>query len=359
MRSFTFNLLLKTLMFSMVIFLGTIPLSWSQEKKVPERDPSTITIVPEAQEGSRAVGDDCTNPIIVSIPSALPYSNANYTCGRGNTYSLPSSDCMYYYTSGEDLIYRLDVTTNTTVTITMDPGTTTYGGVGIFQGCPNSGTCLGAAYGSAASPKVISDISLVAGIQYYVMVDTWASPTCIPTLNLGIVAVTPPPPPPPGTIEIGNGTTYGSGVSTYAPFSNYWENCHTQTLYLASELGAPTGKKFTQLAWKYGVIPTGSNYLNNVSIRLKETTATSLTSGAYVDMTGATQVFYASYFVPATSTGWSVIDITDYIWTGSSNIIVDVLWGDNGYYVSPYFQTYKTNSAVNRQIVGYADSNTA
>ena len=265
---------------------------------------------------------------------------------------------MSYYTSGEDLIYRLDVTTNTTITITMNPGTTTYGGVGIFQGCPGTGTCLGAAFSSAATPKVISQISLTAGIQYYIMVDTWASPTCIPSLTLDIIAVTPPPPPPPGTIEIGNGTTYGSGVSVYAPWSNYWHNCHTQTLYLASELGAPIGKKFTQLAWKFGVLPNTTNYLNNVTIKIKETAATALTSGAYVDMSDATQVFYAATFVPATATGWRVIDINDYIWTGSSNIIVDVLWGDNGYYVSPYFQTYKTNSAVNRQIVGYADAET-
>ena len=107
------------------------------------------------------------------------------------------------------------------------------------------------------------------------------------------------------------------------------------------------------------VLPTGSNYLNNVSIRIKETTATSLTAGAYADMTGATQVFYAASFVPATATGWRVIDINDYIWTGTNNLIVDVLWGDNGYYVSPYYQTYKTDAvSANRMIIGYADAET-
>ena len=243
---------MKTIMFSLAVLMGLYSSSWAQGEKDP-RDPSTITIVPLSQEGgNRAVGDDCTNPVIVSIPAALPYTDANYTCGRGNTYSLPSSSCMYYYTSGEDLIYRLDVTANTTITLTMNPGPTTYGGVGIFLGCPNTGTCLGSAYSSSATPKVISEVSLIAGNQYYVMVDTWASPTCIPALTLNIIAVTPPPPPPPGTIEIGNGTTYGTSPSYYGPWGNYWENCHTQTLYLASELGGPTGKKFTQLAWKFG-----------------------------------------------------------------------------------------------------------
>ncbi len=355
MRKFTKSWLLKTIMFSTAVFMGLYSTSWAQEDK-DQRDPSTITVVPLALEGGRAVGDNCTDPIIVGVPAALPYNNSNYTCGRGNTYQLPTGDCMSYYTSGEDLIYRLDVTANTTITLTMNPGTTTYGGIGIFLGCPNVGTCLGAAYGSAASNKVISDVSLIAGNQYYVMVDTWASPTCIPALTLNIIAVTPPPPPPPGTIEIGNGTTFGTSPAIYGPWGNYWENCRTQTLYLASELGAPIGKVITQLGWKFGVLPTSTNYLNNVTIKLKETTATALTSGAYADMTGATQVFYAANLVPATTTGWATIDIDDYVWTGTNNVIIEVLWGDNGYYVSPYYQTYKTNGSVTRMIIGYADA---
>ena len=165
----------------------------------------------------------------------------------------------------------------------------------------------------------------------------------------------PVAPPPPGYIEIGSGTTTGTWPAYYGPWGNYWENCKTQTLYLASELGAPTSKLFTSLAWNFGVIPTSTNYLNNVTIKIKETTATSLTSGAYADMTGATQVFYSANLVPATTTGWKTFDITDYVWTGSNNLIVEVVWGDNGYYVSPYFQTYKTTGSVTRMIIGYAD----
>ena len=106
-------------------------------RKEEQRDPSTITIVPMSQEGgNRAVGDNCTDPVVVSIPAALPYNNSNYTCGRCNTYNLGSGSCMSYYSGGEDLIYRLDVTVNTTVTLTMNPQGTTYPGMGIFLGCP-------------------------------------------------------------------------------------------------------------------------------------------------------------------------------------------------------------------------------
>ena len=222
MRNFTKNWLWKALLLSMAIFLGTSSASWSQEVKDSQRDPSSITIVPVAPEGSRAVGDDCTNPIIVSIPANLPYNNANYTCGRGNTYSLPSSECMSYYTSGEDLIYRLDVTVNTLVTLTMNPGPTTYGGIGIFTGCPAVGNCIAANVGYAASPKVITEVALTAGNQYYVMIDTWASPTCIPALTLDIVAVTPPPPPPPGSCDY--------TISLWDTYGDSWNGCTIDVL---------------------------------------------------------------------------------------------------------------------------------
>jgi hypothetical protein len=160
-------------------------------------------------------------------------------------------------------------------------------------------------------------------------------------------------------IEIGDGLTYGTYPSYYGPWGNYWENCRTQTLYLASELGAPTGKLFTGLAWNFEQIPTGTNYLNNVAIKIKETAVTSLTSGAFADMTDAIQVFYAASLVPATSTGWKYFDITDYIWTGTDNLIIEVVWGDNGYYTSPYYHTYKTDAvSATRMLIGYADSQT-
>ncbi|MBP6871326.1 MAG: carboxypeptidase regulatory-like domain-containing protein [Bacteroidales bacterium] len=223
MRNTTKNWLWKALLLSMALFLGISSMTWAQGKKAPEKDPSTITIVPMTDEsGGRAVGDNCTDPIVVSIPSALPYSNANYTCGRGNTYSLPSSECMSYYTSGEDLIYRLDVSVNTTVTLTMNPGPTSYPGMGIFSGCPAVGNCIAAATNYAAVPLEISGVNLVAGNQYYVMIDTWASPTCIPSLTFSIVGVTPPPPPPPGSCDY--------TISLYDSYGDGWNGCKLDVL---------------------------------------------------------------------------------------------------------------------------------
>jgi hypothetical protein len=160
-------------------------------------------------------------------------------------------------------------------------------------------------------------------------------------------------------IEIGNGTSFGTYPSYYSPWGNYWENCRTQTLYLASDLGAPSPKVFTALAWNFGAIPEGSAYLNNVSINIKETAAVSFNPGSFADMAGATQVFYSSSLIPAVSAGWQVFDISDYTWTGTGNLIIEVIWGDNGYHVNPYFQTYKTDAVTSvRMLNGYSDATT-
>jgi hypothetical protein len=128
----------------------------------------------------------------------LPWSDDNTNCGRGDVYDDSSSGhCLYYYDSGEDMIYELTVTEAMDVTITMDPGTTTYAGVGIGVTCPPTDDvgCT-AAYGYAAEPKVIGPspdcLHLEPG-TYYIQVDTWSSPDCIPAFTLTVEECVVPP----------------------------------------------------------------------------------------------------------------------------------------------------------------------
>ncbi|MCK9453357.1 MAG: carboxypeptidase regulatory-like domain-containing protein, partial [Bacteroidales bacterium] len=143
------------------------------------------------QSDGRAVGDNCTTPIVVNIPADLPYADmGNTTCGRGNTYQ--DSD-LGWYDGGEDIIYELNVTAETEVTITMDPKTTTYSGLGLFTSCPTGPLGAGNFWistGSSASPRSLQR-TLAPG-TYYVMADTWASPDCIPVLDMTIAEVLPP-----------------------------------------------------------------------------------------------------------------------------------------------------------------------
>ena len=67
-------------------------------------------------------------------------------------------------------------------------------------------------------------------------------------------------------VEVGNGSApsgYGSWPNYYLPWANYWENCRTQTLYLASELAG--GKTITELAWNFVRISAG-NPVYNVTV---------------------------------------------------------------------------------------------
>ncbi len=127
--------------------------------------------------GNRAAGDNCDTPIVVNIPGGLPFTDlGNTTCGRGNTYSETN---LGSYDNGEDIIYRLNITTTTEVTITMDPKSTQYTGLGLFASCPVAELPEGEywkATTGGTEPLVIVQ-TLTPG-TYYVMVDCWPPPGC-------------------------------------------------------------------------------------------------------------------------------------------------------------------------------------
>ncbi|MBI4648070.1 MAG: hypothetical protein HY738_16165 [Bacteroidia bacterium] len=127
-------------------------------------------------------------------------------------------------------------------------------------------------------------------------------------------------------IEIGNGTTTGDDEF---PFYNYYENNKSQTLYLQSELGAPN--IFAGISFNIQQIAqAGFLELQNFTINFKHTNVTQMTPDAYFDMSGATQVFYSASFTLATVPGWTYIDITDFSYNGTDNLVIEIIWGDNG-----------------------------
>jgi len=136
-------------------------------------------------------GDDCTDPVIVNVPADLPYSNDNTTCGRGNTYS---TTCLGSYDGGEDIIYEVNIAAaiNLDFFLTTDAS---WVGIAVDDACPLDPTTCVAVATSSGSGVAISDLALTAG-TYYVMIDTYPSPNCIPNLNLVIQehpAIEPPP----------------------------------------------------------------------------------------------------------------------------------------------------------------------
>lgn len=139
----------------------------------------TVCVPPPVAAG-RAIGNDCSDPLVIP---GLPFSDTGQTtCGRGNDYS---ATCLGSYDGGEDIVYRLDIATPTPVRIVMDPHTTAWTGLAIFAGCPDTGTCLAQRTGSTASPRVVAGLELAPG-SYYIMVDTWPAPACIPSFDLSV-----------------------------------------------------------------------------------------------------------------------------------------------------------------------------
>lgn len=152
----------------------------------------------------------CATPVVIP---GLPYSVTGQTnCGLGNNYS---ATCLGSYDGGEEIIYQLNIATTTTVDIVMNPGSTTWTGILLDSSCPpNATTCIGTATGSAASPRSILGKTLAPG-TYYIMVDTWPTPNCIPSFSLDIYEATPPPPPAVNDVCAGAIDIQAQGLSSW------------------------------------------------------------------------------------------------------------------------------------------------
>jgi hypothetical protein len=161
---------------------------------------------------SLPAGTNCAYPVPVSLPTDLPYTDLNQTnCGMMDDYFYSEMDD---YDGGEDIIYELIVTETVTVDITMDPGTTTYSGIAVFNGCPDVGVLLYQATGSAASLRELESIALTAG-TYYIMIDTWAPPECITSFDLTITNAYCDVVCPPEHVLEGEETCYDEYVDLY------------------------------------------------------------------------------------------------------------------------------------------------
>jgi hypothetical protein len=135
--------------------------------------------------GSDREGDSCDNPIVINIGSGdLPYSlYGQTTCGYVNNYD---NTCLGNFDGGEDIIYQLNLSENLNLSILIDPKSSVFTGILIDDACPpDPSTCLAKSVKSTAVPHGIVNIALTVG-TYYIMVDTWPPPGCIPEFDLSI-----------------------------------------------------------------------------------------------------------------------------------------------------------------------------
>jgi len=154
--------------------------------------------------------------------------------------------------------------------------------------------------------------------------------------------------------------TIGTGTTTfyYGPFYNNWENNKTQMIYLGSEIGF--SGPIRRVAFDVSQVGTSYQTLKNFTIRAMEISTTTV-NAAYLDTSAATVVYGGTGYsetLPSV-TGWVWFDIADFNFHPDKNLLLEVVWGDNGGYASTYYQVNGTSTSPSyRTVYGYADSET-
>jgi hypothetical protein len=139
-------------------------------------------------------GDDCGLPSDIPALSLadLPWSHTSTTCGRGNTYDAQTiAHCLLEFDSGEDMIYALTVTEPMNVSIKLDPHGMDHTAIAIGDACPPTLSCLGRSISPPQAPHRIENVPLEPGTTYYIQVDTWDPPSCIPQFTLTVEQYVP------------------------------------------------------------------------------------------------------------------------------------------------------------------------
>ncbi|MGQ0827839.1 MAG: PKD domain-containing protein [Bacteroidota bacterium] len=151
---------------------------------------------------------------------ALPYSQNGLTnCGRGANYSGTPACMNNTYFIGEDYVFRYTPSANQCVNIStaITGGSPWNSGMAIIDRCPTTAgaVCVGSVTGvTGVASLVISNINLVSGTTYYIVVSggqsLFASPPneCM-NFNFSIATCPPPPPPPYSGVACGLNYVHG------------------------------------------------------------------------------------------------------------------------------------------------------
>ncbi|MBK9637646.1 MAG: hypothetical protein IPO63_07450 [Bacteroidetes bacterium] len=124
-------------------------------------------------------GATCALPVVIS---SLPYqvTGENTAC-MGNDYSNSSAaSCGSLYESGEDRVYRYTSTGPECISLTISGASTNNVGFQIYNGCPDvvGSTCI-ASGGGGYSGSLSGSINLPSAGTYYIIIDTYSSPSTV------------------------------------------------------------------------------------------------------------------------------------------------------------------------------------
>jgi len=140
-------------------------------------------------------GDNCDNPLTISIPTALPYSDLKQTtCGKINDYGFSSGNCLGDNSGGEDIIYELNITSAGWYEFTLDPYLTTDIGLAVGLECPPISCVLNE--NTDWQGGIISQSAYLEIGTYFMMIDSYEDYegviACIDSFDISIDVGSPP-----------------------------------------------------------------------------------------------------------------------------------------------------------------------
>jgi len=157
------------------------------EAKIQSDGLDGIPVVPTPLDDPPIEGVDCGAPFHINIPADIPFDHTDQTtCMHYNNYDASSMCNGYGYGGGEDYTYELEVTETIALKFYLDPKGTPWTYFEIRTVCePPYGECLGYYYNIDGSEYASNWVYLDPG-TYYLHVDTWPEPDCIPDYDLFI-----------------------------------------------------------------------------------------------------------------------------------------------------------------------------
>lgn len=121
-----------------------------------------------------------TGAFSITLPVGGYSSGAQTTCGMVNNLTstnVTTCGSTSYYT-GEDVVYYFTAPATGQSTITLT-STGSWTGIMLYAGCPFSGgTCVAQSQSSTGNKSMC--VTLTSGVTYYLVIDSYASPTCNP-----------------------------------------------------------------------------------------------------------------------------------------------------------------------------------
>ncbi|MCF8244585.1 MAG: hypothetical protein K9J37_08495 [Saprospiraceae bacterium] len=204
--------------------------------------------------------NDCATPFVISsIPFA---SGTQTTCGTVNDYAAGFAPCVSSsYGGGEDYVYQLTVTAAPVVYQFVLGGAATWKILSLHSDCPPAAAnCLAGIANSAGNGMF--NYSFTTNGTYYLIVDTWPTPTCGEfTVNIGLA------PPPPSNDECA-----GAIAFPVIPTNGTCATVNANTANATGSLDATCFGAEDDDIWYTFTVPVGFTQLNYLNTTISGST---------------------------------------------------------------------------------------